>query len=76
MSRSLACKACRADERVTVSCEDHVTNCLFPADHQRIPQMTFLALLGEDGFVRLQLVGDSVSTFLGIQPGSPVTIQW
>ena len=63
------------DERVTVSCEDHVTNCLFPADHQQ-PQMTFLAVLGEDGFVRLQLVGDSVSAFLGIRPGSPVTIRW
>ncbi len=63
------------DERVTVSCEGHVTNCLFPADHQQ-PAMMFVAVLGDDGFVRLQLVGDSASVFLDIRRGSPVTIRW
>ena len=63
------------DERVTVACEGHVTSCLFPADHQQ-PAMTFLAVLGDEGFLRLQLVGDSVSAFLGIRLGSQVTIRW
>jgi hypothetical protein len=63
------------DERVTVACEGHVTTCLFPADHQQ-PAMTFLAVLGDDGFLKLQLVGDNVSAFLGIRPGSQVTVRW
>ncbi len=63
------------DERVSITCDGHVTTCLFPADHQQ-PAMTFLAVLGADGFLTLQLVGDSVSSFLGIGLGSPVTIRW
>ena len=63
------------DERVSIACEGHVTSCLFPADHQQ-PTMMFLAVLATDGYLHLQLVGDSVSAFLGIRPGSLVIIRW
>ena len=63
------------DERVSISCDGHQTSCLFPADHQQ-PPMTFLAVLGTDGYLQLRLVGDSASAFLGFRPGSQVTIRW
>jgi S-adenosylmethionine hydrolase len=63
------------DEQVTIRCEGHVTSCIFPPDHQQ-PEMTFLAVCGRRGFLELMLVGDSVASFLGIGPGSVVTVQW
>jgi S-adenosylmethionine hydrolase len=63
------------DEQVSIRCEGHVTSCIFPADHDQ-PEMTFLALRGTSGFLELALVGDSVATFLGIGPGSVVTVKW
>jgi hypothetical protein len=63
------------DEQVSIRCEGHITACLFPADHTE-PHMTFLAVLGNSGFLELALVGDSVASFLGICPGSVVTVNW
>ena len=63
------------DDQVSIACEGHVTGRLFPPDHGQ-PEMTFLAILSDDGFLELHLVGDRVNTFLGIQDGSPVTVRW
>ncbi len=63
------------DDQVSIHCDGHVTSCIFPARHEQ-PEMTFLALLGESGYLELTLVGDSVSTFLGIRPGCDVTLRW
>jgi S-adenosylmethionine hydrolase len=63
------------DEQVTIRCEGHVTSCIFPAEHHQ-PDMTFLAVCGRSGFLELMLVGDSVASFLGIGPGSTVTVHW
>ncbi len=63
------------NEQVSIQCEGHVTSCIFPAEHGQ-PEMTFLARIGESGFLELSLVGDSVNTFLGIHAESPVTVKW
>jgi len=63
------------DNRVSIHCDGHVTSRIFPADHQQ-PEMTFLAIQGESGFLELLLVGDSASAFLGFRSGSEVTIKW
>ncbi|MCA9147851.1 MAG: hypothetical protein KDA92_01065 [Planctomycetales bacterium] len=63
------------DEQVSIQCEGHMTSCIFPADHGQ-PEMTFLARIGETGFLELSLVGDSVNTFLCIRPESVVTVKW
>jgi hypothetical protein len=63
------------DDSVSICCEGHATARLFPSDHDE-PEMTFLAVLGESGFLELALVGDSVATFLGIRPGSQVSVNW
>ena len=54
------------DDRVSIHCDGHVTSRIFPADHQQ-PEMTFLAIQGESGFLELLLVGDSASAFLGFE---------
>ena len=64
-----------SDEQVGIQCEGHVTSCIFPANHGQ-PEMTFLACIGDSGFLELSLVGDSVNTFLGIHADSPVTVKW
>ena len=63
------------DDQVSIHCEGHVTSRIFPAEHGQ-PEMTFLAVQGKSGFLELTLVGDSVQAFLGIRPGSEVTIKW
>ena len=63
------------DERLTVSCDEHVTQGLFDASHKE-PPMTFLALLGEQGKLELCIVGDSAAIMLGVRPGEPVVIEW
>ena len=63
------------DETVAVSSEGHTTVRIFPNDHQQ-PEMTFLAFQGDSGTLELSLVGDDISKFLGISPGSEVTVKW
>ena len=63
------------DERVTITCDGHVTSCLLPADHQQ-EQLTFIALKGNSGFLELSLVGEDASKFLGVRAGAAVMVQW
>ena len=63
------------DERFSVSCDEHVTNGLFTAEHGE-PEMTFLALLGADGSLELEIVGDSASLMLGVRVGEKVSVRW
>ena len=63
------------DERVSVSCDEHVTNGLFRPGHSE-PEMTLLALLGDRGVLELEIVGDSASLMLGISVGEKVVVQW
>jgi S-adenosylmethionine hydrolase len=63
------------DESVSITCEGHTTLRLFYPRHNE-PDMTFLAMLGESGFLEICLVGDNVEKFLGIRRGSHVLIIW
>ena len=63
------------DDRVSITCDGHVTSQIFPSDHNQ-PEMTFLAVQGESGFLELLLVGDNASAFLGFRSGSKVAIKW
>ena len=67
--------AAPTDESVTVLCAGHKTAGIFPADHSE-PEMTFLAVLGDDDQLELLLVGDSAYKFLGIREGAAVTVKW
>ena len=63
------------DESVSVRCDGHATIGIYPHDHDQ-PEFTFLAVLNAEDRLCLSLVGESASKFLGIKPGSPVTINW
>lgn len=63
------------DGSVAIRCDEHETVGLFSASHNE-PEMSFLALLGESGFLELTIVGDSAKIMLGIRIGERVTVQW
>lgn len=63
------------DERVTVRCDEHVTQGIFPADHGQ-PAATFVAILGDDGMLMLTIVGDSAKLMLGLGVGDKVVVEW
>lgn len=63
------------DASVAIRCDEHETVGLFTADHQE-PDFSFLALLGDSGFLELTIVGDSAKMMLGIRPGERVSVQW
>ncbi len=63
------------DESVCIRCDGHATIGIYPHDHDQ-PDFTFLALLNADDYLCLSLVGESASKFLGIKPGSVVTVSW
>jgi hypothetical protein len=55
--------------------EEHETFGLFGDDHQQ-PAMTLIALLPEQGALRLHLVSDSASMMLGVRVGAAVRVLW
>lgn len=63
------------DERLSVTCDEHVTQGLFGVDHGE-PPMTLLAMIGESGRLQLTIVGDSAAIMLGIRPGETVVVEW
>lgn len=63
------------DERVRVQCDEHFTLGLHGADHNE-PDMTFLAVVGDDQDLLLEIVGDSASIMLGIRVGERVVVEW
>lgn len=63
------------DERLTVSCDEHVTQGLFGLDHGE-PPMTLLALVGASGCLELCIVEDSAAIMLGVRPGETVVVEW
>jgi S-adenosylmethionine hydrolase len=63
------------DGSVSIRCDEHETVGLFTTGHNE-PEMSFLALLGEGGFLELTIVGDSAKMMLGVRPGERVSVQW
>ena len=51
-------------ESTVVRCDEHVTNGIFPADHDQ-PDFTLIALIGDSGCLELVIVGDSASNGAG-----------
>ncbi len=60
---------------VTIRCDEHETNGLFTPGHQE-PELSFLALLAESGFLELTIVGESARAMLGAGPGERVSVRW
>jgi S-adenosylmethionine hydrolase len=63
------------DETVAIRCDEHETQGIFTPDHQE-PEATFLAVLGPDGRLELEIVGVSASMMLGIRVGEKVVVKW
>jgi S-adenosylmethionine hydrolase len=63
------------DERVTIRCDEHETNCLFESGHQQ-PESTLIALIGSSGRLELEIVGDSAKLMLGVPLGESVEVSW
>jgi S-adenosylmethionine hydrolase len=64
-----------AGEAVTVSCDEHETIGIYPADHPEQP-MTLLAIHGPSGFLELTITGDSAKIMLGVAIGEKVVVKW
>jgi len=63
------------DERLTVRCDEHETNCLFDAGHQQ-PESTLIAVISAMGRLELEIVGDSAKLMLGVPLGEHVEVSW
>ena len=63
------------DERVSICCDEHLTQGIFVPGHAE-PELTFLALLGGRGTLELEIIGDNASLMLGIRGGEQVVVQW
>jgi len=63
------------DSSVTIRCDEHETVGLFSDGHSE-PEMSFLALFGDSGFLELTIVGDSAKIMLGVRVGERVSVQW
>lgn len=63
------------DERIVVTCDEHQTSGIFPADHDQ-PPMTLIALIGERNLLELCIVNDSAALMLGVGTGAPVKVEW
>ena len=63
------------DERISIHCNDHVTNGVFEIGHDQ-PAMTLIALIGESNCLEIEIVGDSAKLMLGVSTGSQVEVCW
>ena len=62
-------------QSVTITCDEHETVGIFPADHPEEP-CTLMAILGPSGCLELTIVGDSAKIMLGVALGEKVVVQW
>lgn len=60
---------------VSVTCDEHETVGIFPADHPEEP-CTLMAILGESGCLELTIVGDSAKIMLGVPLQEKVVVKW
>ena len=63
------------DERVSISCGGHETNCIFSENHSE-PESTLLALITELGRLEIGIVGMNISEMLGLKVGEQVVVKW
>ena len=62
-------------EEVTVTCDEHQTFGIYPADHPEEP-FTLLAILGPSGCLELTIVGESAKAMLGVRLGEAIVVKW
>ncbi|HZN35174.1 MAG TPA: SAM hydroxide adenosyltransferase [Pirellulaceae bacterium] len=62
-------------EEVTVTCDEHQTVGIYPADHPEEP-FTLLAILGPSGCLELTIVGESAKAMLGVRLGEAIVVKW
>jgi len=62
-------------EGTTITCDEHETIGIFPADHSEEP-FTLLAILGSSGCLELTIVGDSAKAMLGVRIGEKIVVKW
>lgn len=60
---------------VRVELDEHFTVGIFPRDHGE-PESTLIAVLGEQGFLEIGIVGMNACEMLGIRVGQPIRIRW
>ena len=58
-----------------ITCDEHETVGIFPADHQEEP-FTLMAILGDSGCLELTIVGDSAKAMLGVPLNEKVVVKW
>ena len=63
------------DERVSIRCDEHETRGIFGQNHSE-PASTLLALIGSEGILELEIVGDSAAMMLGVRKGETVEVVW
>ena len=67
--------ACRRDESVTITCDEHETQGIFTTYSDQ-PPMTLIALVGSSGRLELAIVDENASAMLGVTVGAPVVVTW
>lgn len=72
---SVQLNAAPRDESVSVSVGGHKTIGIFPEDHGQ-PESTLVAILPENGSLRIELIGIPIAEMLGIQVGESVQVEW
>jgi S-adenosylmethionine hydrolase len=60
---------------VSVTCDEHETVGIFPADHHEEP-CTLMAILGSSGCLELTIVDDSAKMMLGVPLKEKVVVKW
>lgn len=63
------------DESVSVDVGGHKTIGIFDEQHDQ-PDSTLIAILGDHGALRIELIGISISEMLGINVGERVVVEW
>ncbi len=63
------------DISVRIMVDEHETFGIFPVEHDQA-EMTLIAVAGDTGPLKIELVGDSASAMLGVRAGAPVKVTW
>jgi hypothetical protein len=64
-----------AGDSVRITCDEHETVGIYPAEHQE-DAATLLAILGGSGFLELTIVGDSAKAMLGVPLNEKIVVKW
>lgn len=68
-------KGVPAGDGVKITCDEHETVGIYPADHQE-EACTLMAILGSSGFLELTIVDDSAKAMLGVPLKEKVMVKW